>query len=81
MKIVIEAGATANPKALLLSYAVSQPDTGYRYGEAGKVFLRIKDQYYIYDRAETEKVSRTKAQFTINLKKSDKDAAHGRANK
>lgn len=81
MKITIEAGATANPEALLLSYAVSQPDTGYRYGEAGKVFLRIKDQYYIYDRADVEKVNRTKARFTLNLKKTDTDTAHGRVNK
>ena len=64
--------ANYTPASLLLTYARNNPEAGYKYDEFGKVHLRIRDEFFVYDHWEITHIDDNLDQVTVFLQEEQK---------
>ena len=68
IEITRPASENWTPAALLLRYARENADAGYKYGEYGKLFLRLGKDFYEYNGYHIEPADGKNERIIVHLK-------------
>ena len=72
INIIRPRDANYTPASLLLTYARNNPEAGYKYDEFGKVHLRIRDEFFVYDHWSIKHVGDGLVNITVFLQEEQK---------